>query len=231
MAPAETAEPSPARPARRAPAGKADPDLPQAEGLDAADGLVRLAGNRALYLKLLTQFVEQQAGAADEIRDLLVQGDADAAGRVAHSLKGLAGNLGATAVHATATEVERAIRAQADPADIEQLWADLDHALSGLIKELKPVLRPPPPKSAAAAEAAPPALDPAQFRKAARELWPLLADLDPGAADCLAAHRDTLRAAFAAEAFTELEQHVAAYEFAPAQELLKKAAKKHGVAL
>jgi two-component system sensor histidine kinase/response regulator len=210
-----------------------EPDLPQADGLDTADGLLRVAGNRKLYLKLLTQFVEQQAAAAERIRDQLVQGEPATAERTAHTLKGVAGNLGATAVQTAAAAVERAIRTQADPAEIESLWAVLDQALSALVAELKPALKPGAEKPAAAIASAPapPPLNPSAFRKAANQMLPLLSDLDPGAADCLEAERDTLRGVFTVEAFAEFEKFVQAYEFAEALELLKKAAKKHGVTL
>ena len=41
--------------------------LPVVAGLDTADGLLRLGGNRPLYLKLLRQFVEQQADAPAQV--------------------------------------------------------------------------------------------------------------------------------------------------------------------
>ena len=205
-------------------------EIPPADGLDAAAGLRHADGNGKRYLRLLGQFVEQQAGSAERIRDLLVQGDFVAAERAAHLLKDAAGSLGATAVHAAAADLERAIHQPADPAEIEQLWAVLDVALTGLVKELKPALRPPPVKSAAAVAPLPP-LDLPQFRKAARDMLPLLSDLDPGAADCLAANHETMRAAFAPEGFAEFVQNVKGAAFAEALELLKKAAKKHGVSL
>jgi PAS domain S-box-containing protein len=240
--PAKAAEPAEtvpvAKPAPRAAkprhAALDEPEIPEAEGLDTADGLMRVAGNRKLYLKLVTQFVEQQAAAAERIRDQLVQGDSATAERSAHTLKGVAGNLGAKAIHAAAAAVERAIRTQADPAEIESLWAVLDQALSALMADLKPALKPgaeKPVKPASAPVAPPPPLEIAEFRKAARDMLPLLNDLDPGAADCLAANHDTLRAAFSAEVFAEFERQVQGYEFAEALELLKRAARKHAVTL
>ena len=227
------------RPSKPRSSATEDPELPQAEGLNTAEGLLRVAGNRKLYLKLLTQFVDQQAGAAERIRDQLVQGDSAAAERGAHTLRGVAGNLGATAVQSAAAGVEKAIRTQTDPAEIESLWGELDQALSGLMAELKPALRPatsapakPVLASPAAVREEPPApLNLPAFRKAAGQMLPLLSDHDPGAADCLEAERDTLRPAFSPEAFAEFEKHVTGYAFAEALELLKKAAKKHGVSL
>ena len=49
--------------------------LASVEGLDTEEGIRRLAGNRGLYVKLLRQFVEQEAQAPARIRDALNAGD------------------------------------------------------------------------------------------------------------------------------------------------------------
>jgi PAS domain S-box-containing protein len=207
----------------------ADLGLPPIEGLRVEEGLQRLAGNQKLYLKLLRQFVEQQSRAAEHLRDLLVQGRSDDAAREAHNLKGVAGNLGAPAVQAAAAALERAIREPSDPAEIELLWAGLDRALSALMTDLKPALKPKEAKATAKPSKPPPPFEPAQFRKALNEILPLLTDSDPGAADCLEANRDAFRSAFAPDAFAEFESAAKAYQFDEALEQLKKAARRHGI--
>src|SRR5262249_54621821 len=59
-------ESAPLRPSTGSSVG-VDAALPSVDGLDTADGLLRVAGNRRLYLKLLRQFVEQQAEAPARI--------------------------------------------------------------------------------------------------------------------------------------------------------------------
>ena len=76
-----------------------------------------------------------------------------------------------------------------------------------------------------------PPVNPAQLRKAVNEIFPLLADQDPGAKDCLKANRATFRSAFSSEAYEEFEQFVKRGDFVTALEHLKKAAKKHGISL
>jgi len=78
---------------------------------------------------------------------------------------------------------------------------------------------------------APPSVNPAQLRKAANEILPLLVDKDPGAKDCLKANRTKFRPAFTVEAFEDFEQCVKRSDFGTALDQLKKAAKKHGVSL
>ncbi|MFA6294109.1 MAG: response regulator, partial [Victivallales bacterium] len=75
-------------------------NLPAVAGLDTVKGLLRTGGNRKLYLKLLRQFADQQAETPARIAELLSKGDPASAERMAHSLKGVAGNLGADAIMA-----------------------------------------------------------------------------------------------------------------------------------
>ncbi len=104
--PRERATPA-AQPEAAPAAADAVPDI---EGIDVAAGLKRVAGNRRLYRSLLEQFVAKQAGAAGFIEEALRRGDRTAAERIAHTLKGVAGNLGIGAVQASAANLEKAIR-------------------------------------------------------------------------------------------------------------------------
>jgi two-component system sensor histidine kinase/response regulator len=70
-------------------------NLATIKGLGTNDGLARVAGNRKLYLKLLQTTVA------------LNQGDRGLAERLAHTLKGVAGNIGARSVQAAAGALEK----------------------------------------------------------------------------------------------------------------------------
>jgi HPt (histidine-containing phosphotransfer) domain-containing protein len=87
-----------------------DADLPAIPGLDTAQGLKRVAGNRQLYNKLLVKFIDSQTDAVERIGKLLDSGDAVGAGELVHTLVGTAGNLGAKEVWRLAMELERALR-------------------------------------------------------------------------------------------------------------------------
>ena len=88
--------------------------VPQVAGVNVADGLNRVAGNRDLYLKLLSQFVSQHAGAAVQIAAALDTRDRKLAERIAHTVKGVAGNLGISDVQFAAQKLEKAIREAQD---------------------------------------------------------------------------------------------------------------------
>ncbi|MGC1299490.1 MAG: PAS domain S-box protein, partial [Alloacidobacterium sp.] len=64
--------------------------LPEIVGIDLADGLKRVAGNRRLYRDLLGQFAAKQGDAAARISAALKGGDQKLAERIAHTVKGVA---------------------------------------------------------------------------------------------------------------------------------------------
>jgi len=100
---------SPAPPSK--PAAVADEvSVPEISGVDVAGGLNRVAGNKRLYRSLLEQFAAKQADAAAQIDAALRNGDLELAGRLAHTVKGVAGNLGIASLQLAAEKIERAIR-------------------------------------------------------------------------------------------------------------------------
>jgi two-component system sensor histidine kinase/response regulator len=193
------------------------------EGLDVADGLLRLAGNRALYRKLLTQFVEQQAAAPDRIAALLDAGGHAEAERLAHTLKGVAGNLGARGIQAAAAELERAIAGRGERGGIEALRQRAGTELGGLIERLRPVLDVAA-TSAPAAPSAPVALEPL-----IREMRKRLDEFDPVAAELLDQHRAAFGTLFSPDDLAAFAQHLQAYELEPARALLERAATAQGL--
>src|SRR6185295_2945417 len=80
------------------------------EGLDAASGMKRVAGNRTLYLSLLRQFAEKQADAGARLAAALAANDRAGAERIAHTVRGVAGNIGLGAVQAAAAALEKAVK-------------------------------------------------------------------------------------------------------------------------
>jgi HPt (histidine-containing phosphotransfer) domain-containing protein len=73
------------------------------EGIDLAAGLATCMGRRDLYLRLLCKFRETQTDFAEQFQAAQTDPDPAAAARLAHSLRGTAGNIGAKDVaHASA---------------------------------------------------------------------------------------------------------------------------------
>jgi two-component system sensor histidine kinase/response regulator len=209
------------RPEGRAP--QAD-DLPSIAGLDTKDGLARVAGNRKLYLKLLRQFIEQQGPAVHQVAAALAQQDLPLAERLAHTLKGVAGNIGANVVQSAAGALEKALRSKAAVAEVDSARQQVAAALDPLVADLQAALMSP--SSDAPMPAATPApVNPAQTRAAAAQLNQLLSEFDPGAADFIEANQAELRSLFAGEGWPPFAKLVQDYSFAEAQAQLEQAVK------
>ena len=84
------------------------------DGFDLPSGLRRLQGNQALYRKLLIRFGDRYAKRAEEIRQALDAADYLNAHKLAHEIKGLAGNLSASQLQAAAAELDKLAK-HADP--------------------------------------------------------------------------------------------------------------------
>ena len=114
-------------------------------GIDVTSALKRTGGNRKRYETLLRRFAQQQAKAVETIRESLSSGDAATAERAAHSLKGAAGTLGATAVSEAAAMAEAAIRTShgIDPAllSLSNDLAKSVRAIRAVLSEEEPLNR------------------------------------------------------------------------------------------
>ncbi len=124
-------------------------------GLDTALGLRRCMGKVAFYRQMLAQFVREQALVPERIAQALQAGDWASAHRLTHTLKGVAGNLGATTVQRLADQLDQPLRERAhqgDPAvgietratisavDLHATHAQLTEALQALLTALAPQL-------------------------------------------------------------------------------------------
>ena len=189
-----------------------------------------MAGNQSLYVSLLRQFLDGQADAAERIRESLDRGERAVAERLAHTVKGVAGNLAAGPAQAAAGALEKAIRDGVEPARVEALRTRLAEALARLSSALRPVLEAlAPPRGSPAPAAAPPA-DPAVLGPLVERWARLLAECDAGTIDDLEREGDLLHALFGgAEAFAGFARQVKAYDFESALEALRRAAGEKGI--
>ena len=107
------------------------PPLPRA-GLDTAAGLARVAGNSRRYRQMLGEFHHFCGDLAGSLRHALDTHQAATALALVHNLKGLAGNLGATALQDAARQLEKALQetdAATRDAAIEQFEIQLGQTL------------------------------------------------------------------------------------------------------
>jgi two-component system sensor histidine kinase/response regulator len=196
--------------------------LPSVAGLDTNDGLSRVGGNRKFYVKILRQFAEQQSPALDRIADALAKEDHALAGRLAHTLRGVAGNVGATGVQSAAAALEHLIRDRSNAHEVERARQHVGAVLGPLVAGIRAAFAAVESDASAPVPLAAP-MSPARSRDAAAQLATLLSDSDPRAADFVEANRDALRPLFDASSWSEFEALVQGYAFADAQAQLEHA--------
>ena len=105
--------------------------------LDHHAALRRLGGNAVLFGKLIEGFLDSSLHPEEDIRTALAAGDALAAVRVAHTLRSLAGNIGADALADCAARIEHLLRHtpqafEASAADLASIHADTRAAVRAL---------------------------------------------------------------------------------------------------
>jgi CheY-like chemotaxis protein len=203
------------------------PGLSAVSGIDSAYGLRHVAGNVALYVQLLDRFRATQRDAGAQIRaDFQARRLRQAAAR-AHTLRGVAGNIGARELQTLAQSVEEGLGLAApDPgrlaAGVRALEAAVDATMESLDRYFAraaavPAPEPPaPPLASADADEA--ALD------AVAQLDQLLAEYSGDAIDYFETVRTRLAGALDAQHMARLEQHLSRYEFEEARQQLPKTA-------
>uniref|UniRef100_UPI00117F9B41 response regulator n=1 Tax=Pelomonas sp. KK5 TaxID=1855730 RepID=UPI00117F9B41 len=107
--------------------------IPPLPGIDTARGLARTLGKVELYRRLLGKFHAGQQGFAERFAEARRDADPQAAQRLAHTLKGTAGNIGALEVEAAAGRLEAACLGGASAAALEE-------PLEALLLVLAPVM-------------------------------------------------------------------------------------------
>ena len=124
--------------ARELAAFQVDPGELAIEGVDVAGGIRRAMGNRKLYLQMLGHFRNDQGDMVNKLRQALEEGDRIVAERVAHTLKGSAGLIGASFVQGLAGELEMSLRRGARERVLQPLLEQLDLDMQDLLRQLSP---------------------------------------------------------------------------------------------
>ncbi|TAA45844.1 response regulator [Corallincola spongiicola] len=105
--------------------------------IDAKAGLQTCNGNPALYAKLLRRFIDGQSDFHERFSEFWGELEWLDATRIAHTLKGNAGNIGAKALQAVAGELELATSNQAEHEVIATLLHKTQNELNGVLEDLR----------------------------------------------------------------------------------------------
>jgi two-component system, sensor histidine kinase and response regulator len=222
---APTLEKAEAAPLAKPAAAGGELVVPEIDGVDVVGGLKRVAGNKKLYRSLLTQFAEKQGDAATQISEALKSGDANLAERIAHTVKGVAGNLGINSVQQSAALVEKAIREH--DAAMDTLVRDLDKVLRAQVEKVAAGLgatqteaAPEAPRTTFNAEAA---------SDAATRLKAMLEASDGDSEETFTNLRDALVGKIEASALNALADSIRDYDFEAALAKLGKIVQELGL--
>jgi two-component system, sensor histidine kinase and response regulator len=203
--------------------------LNQVSGLDVELGLRRVMGKVDLYRSLLRKFVDSHGGFADDMAQAMARDDWATAERLAHTLKGVAGTVGATALQEQAQSLEAVIKAVASTDIIEEALAQVVSHLRLLIEGIQASLDEAP-RAAPFDIVSQVSIDSVKLRRVCQDLARLLREQDASASAMLHTHAAMLRAAFQTD-YTNLETGVRNFDFEAALQALGAAAKRHAIAL
>ncbi len=187
------------------------------QGLDLQSGLRRAMGREVRYIALLRDFSQQQRDTPQRTVEALLRGDISTAERLVHTLKGLAGTIGADALHASAEAVELLLRtATAYPEPrLQHAIETLESELRTLVHLLRSSLPQLPPHS-------PHGAGPGALDAAIEHLRRLLRTDDPKAGRVFAEHASLFAQAFPQQ-FPLLKAAVDSFSLAQALEILEVA--------
>ncbi|CAN7189680.1 response regulator [Duganella sp. LjRoot269] len=204
------------------PAGDSrDEALPIIAGLRMEAALQRVGGNVKLMRKLLSRFVETQIDAMTRIANAIENNDLAGATREAHTVKGLAGNIGATGMADAAGKVEQMLAMGATKGRDEAIAA-MAQELGDLVARIAMAMNDKP--DAGAAIESPQQIDLGELAAMAKELALLLAQDDSAAVKLLDRICPLLTAAGQAEHGRQLRRLLGQYDFEGALDELKSAA-------
>lgn len=114
-------------------------ELPQIFGIDMTTGIRRVSGNRALYRKLLLSFYDKNQNFGRNVKEALEGKDRKNAERIAHTLKGVAGNIGADGVFEAAKNLDGELKKEDyDNKTIVKLLKSVEQELEKLFTEIQP---------------------------------------------------------------------------------------------
>ena len=200
--------------------------MPPLPGIDTDDGLSRMMGRKEAYLNLLRKFAAHCRDAAAQCRSAVDGGDVETAARVAHTLKGLAGQIGAHALQTAASQLEAGLRPSAEPRTVPMLLEGFERALDAVMRTLDEQL-PMAPEAMASIESEERTRT---LQKTCERLAQLLAASDFEASTEWQAHADLLRAGLGKD-FRIIGKAIDNFEFAQALQALRSAMSARGTPL
>lgn len=127
---------------------KLEPDVPQLDlpGFNVTEAVERFGGSQKAFQRTLEQVLRTDANIMTQVREALAKGDTQTAHRAAHSLKGIAGNIGAEFLVAPVAQLEKWLstlepnKQPYDSVGLTELVQRCDALTSGMINTIQTAL-------------------------------------------------------------------------------------------
>jgi two-component system sensor histidine kinase/response regulator len=217
-----------APPDQEAPQATHAEDVPEIPGLDLKSALARVGGSVKLLRKLIGRFAETQSDAIARIKTAMENNDADTATREAHTVKGLAGNIGATPLADRAALVEGMLK-RGETQGLAAALDAMESELQSVLDRIGNAMGAPEQVTVAAMSAE--SINRDALKADLGRLHAMLADGDSEATDMAEKLADRLNSLGQQQATRELLKQVADYDFDTAQERVKGIAQALDIAL
>ena len=181
--------------------------VPEIEGVDSRLGLQVAAGKVSLYIKMLKTFSTDQINSVSDIKSALDLSDYSTAQRVAHTLKGTCGSIGATEIQKIAGEVEGQCL---DKISHEKIIKNLDLIQPKLISIIDSIKKTLPEDKKLTSIAT---FDDSQIKPLINKLSELLANDDTEANDLLEKSQEVFIQYFGKEMFSKISDALQNFDF------------------
>jgi polar amino acid transport system substrate-binding protein len=111
-------------------------ELPNFNTINTRAGLAVANGNKPLYVKLLGRFISGQDDFIERFKASMINEDKEEVTRFAHTLKGSAGNIGATILQGYADQLELAFAKDTNSDELANLLHQVEEELTLVLNEL-----------------------------------------------------------------------------------------------
>ncbi|MCB1141494.1 MAG: PAS domain S-box protein [Leptospiraceae bacterium] len=182
--------------------------------IDVKTGLSTVMGNVNFYKKMLLKFRNSQKDFVKQFRNAIGEDDRELATRLAHTLKGTSGNIGATEVFSSAKKLEEACKTNITNSSIDQYLHLVEANLNSVFEEID--LAIPETKSNSKNEN----VDKEKVRKLLETLKEQLNDYDTSAKDTALEIQTLIESTEIEKSFSEVINKIDLYENDEALELI-----------
>ena len=189
--------------------------LPFFSQLDTRLGLHYMGGRQDFYISMLHRFLRSQEGTGVELGKQILAADYKNAERLSHTLKGLAGSLGATGLQKIAADLELALHHGESKPILEDLSAQLSLLLDALLDELRSSLPIIPLKPEDV-------INPSAAQEMIKELRDLLMASDAEAMTLFDEHQNAIASQLDQASMQQLRALMNQFDFEAAASLLTK---------